>query len=125
MYQCRNTTGAGKVITIMADFGNGPYAWLKEDSDARSGVGVNIADALCGFGGMFPVSAELETDFAEWVVFFERCHDLPAFDWSEFHVRGMALALRLNHELGGTFRVVYDKPFEDPFHAADGRGNPI
>jgi hypothetical protein len=34
-----------KTITIMADFGLGPYAWLKDASDESDYVGVNIANS--------------------------------------------------------------------------------
>ena len=115
------TTKPEKTITIMADFGNGPYAWLKEASDESSLVGVNIADAVSGFGGEPPVSGALERDFAAWVISFERHYDEPTFDWQSFHSRGLALSQRLYDELGGSFRVFYDKPCEDPSHPADAR----
>jgi len=41
-----------RTISIMADFWNGPYAWLKDASDESSFVGVNIADAVAGFCGV-------------------------------------------------------------------------
>jgi hypothetical protein len=115
------TTRPKKAITIMADFGNGPYAWLKDASDERSYVGCNIADAVFGFRGQLPVSAGLEHDFAEWVTAFERSYDQPTFNWPGFHLRGLALAQRLYDELNGTLRVVYAKPSEDPSYPAEAR----
>jgi hypothetical protein len=121
MQASKDSTEARKVITIMADIGNGPYAWLNDPADERSGVGGNIADAVCGFGGDLPVSTDLERGFAEWVMFFEHCYDQPDFDWPEFHARGMALTRRLHSEIGDSFRVFYEKPFEDPSHDMDSR----
>ncbi len=37
-----------KTITIMADFGFGPYAWLKDASDESEHVGENIANFKTG-----------------------------------------------------------------------------
>ena len=55
-------------ITIMPDFGNGPYAWEKDDSDDTTYVGGNIADAVSGFEfSGYKVSAALEAKFAAWV----------------------------------------------------------
>lgn len=106
-----------KVITIMPDFGMGPYAWQKDDSDNSTAVGPNIADAVCGFSYTgYTVSKALEADFATWVTWFEReaLNDPPAMDWEAFHRQGIALARRLKAELGAQVRVVYDVPVEDP-----------
>jgi hypothetical protein len=110
-----------KTITIMADFGNGPYAWLKEAADESSLVGENIADSVSGFCGEPPVSAALEQAFAEWVTGFEQHCDEPTFDWQGFHSRGLDLSHRLYRELAGSYRVFYDKPYEDPSHPRDAR----
>jgi hypothetical protein len=111
----------GQAITIMADYGNGPYAWLKDASDERSYVGTNIADAVAGFCGDPPVSRALENDFAEWAISFERGADSPAFDWPGFHSCGIALSHRLFREIGRSFRIFYVKPHEDPKHDENGR----
>ncbi len=99
-------------ITVMPDFGNGPWAWLTEDR-ATQGVGPCIADATCGMPG-FGLSKELEEDFAEWVIDFERNCEREGFDWDDFHMRGMALAKRLRREVDSAYVVVYEKPMEDP-----------
>lgn len=101
-----------KTITIMADFGNGPYAWIKDASDESRLVGGNIADDGGGFGEEYGVSAELEKQFADWVA---RCeHDNLAFGWNAFHREGIALCQHLKQVLGDAYRVAYVKPHEDP-----------
>ena len=72
-----------KMITIMPDFGMGPYAWRKDASDQSTAVGPNIADALSGFEHTeYRVSKALEADFAAWVTWFEReaLNDPPTMD---------------------------------------------
>lgn len=106
-----------KTITIMPDFGNGPYGWIKCADDESCAVGGNFVDAVCGFeGSEYTVSADLERDFAAWVWWFEiGCRhrdDRAAFDWPEFHRQGLTLTIRLKAEIGDQARVMYDKPFE-------------
>lgn len=107
-----------KLITIMPDFGMGPYAWQKDAADKSTAVGANIADAVSGFRFTeYRVSNELEADFAEWALWFE--HGAVgdrrfAMDWDRFHRQGIALARRLKAELGDQVRVMYDTPVEDP-----------
>ncbi len=108
-----------KTITIMPDFGWGPYGWIKDADDETCEVGANFADAMCGFKfSEYRVSAELERDFAQWVGWFDSgCRsrdDRPTFDWPEFHRQGLALTIRLKAEIGDQARVMYDKAFEDP-----------
>ena len=109
-----------KTITILPDFGMGPYGWIKDADDETRYVGGNIADATCGFEFTeYKVSAELERDFAAWVTWFERAcsvsdDETAAFDWPEFHRQGLALTIRLKVEIGDQARVMYDKPCEDP-----------
>lgn len=104
-----------KMITIMPDYGMGPYAWQKDDNDKTTYVGGNIADSVCGFEGTgYKVSKALEADFAKWMGLFGRYSDKPGFDWDNFHRQGIALARRLKAELGDQARVVYDTPVEDP-----------
>ncbi len=105
-----------KTITVMADHGFGPYAWLKDSSDETRYVGGNIADARGGFYGELPVSADLESAFASWVIHFENNCFKPAFNWQEFNFIGLSLSKQLYLELGGKYRVVYAKPCEDPSH---------
>lgn len=112
-----------KTITIMPDFGNGPFAWLKRTDDRGTGIGVCIADAVSGFRYTeFRVSPELEAGFREWAVRFERgARDNRDFPWWQFHETGIALACRLKSEIGTAARVVYAKPPEDPWHREERR----
>ena len=55
-----------KTITIMADFGFGPYAWLKDASDQTDYVGLNIANRQTGMTE-FHISKSLEVDFGKWI----------------------------------------------------------
>ncbi len=107
---------AGETITIMADFGNGPYAWKKRTCEGCASVGPNIADATCGLSHVIGSSAELDDDLAAWVVGFERRYDDPQFDWAAFHSQGVALATRLKGEVKDTFDVAYCPPHEDPLN---------
>ena len=110
-----------KIITIMPDFGMGPYAWLSEEDSGRGGVGGCMADAVGGFYGKeFNVSPELAQCFADWVIQFERgAYNNPDFPWKEFHVEGIALARRLKAEIGTQARVLYCRPMEDPDDVSD------
>ncbi|MBF0405862.1 MAG: hypothetical protein HQM10_00800 [Candidatus Riflebacteria bacterium] len=105
-----------KTITIMADFGFGSYAWLKDASDQTDYVGLNIANRKTGMT-VFHVSKRLEVDFGKWIDIFERNalgnHD---FDWKTFHWDGLCLAKRLKQEVGNLANVLYVKPAEDPNH---------
>ena len=47
-----------KTITTMADFGFGPYAWLKEAADETDYVGINIANLKMGMTD-FKISKQL------------------------------------------------------------------
>jgi len=98
-----------ELIYIMADFGMGPYAW-------RHG---NIADSITGFPPEFGVTKELEADFAEWAISFEKDYDSPAFDWEAFHRRGIELSKRLKQEIGTRFDIEYHKAIEDPAYEND------
>lgn len=102
------------VVTIMADFGNGPYAWLREPGEKDAGVGGNIADAVAGFCGILPVSPGLEGDFARWAIAFENGYDDPHFNWALFNATGMVLTQRLADEVGASHRFFYVRASEDP-----------
>jgi len=132
---------AKPMIRIMADFGNGPWAW-GSDGCCIASVGWGPEE--------YEISEELKKDFADWVTEFERNSDrfctleehltlckalglseketarsieefkaMPPFDWQSFNTRGLTLAKRLYDELGGNVEVVYQKPGEDPDHAAE------
>ncbi len=96
-----------RVITIMPDFGLGPYAWQR-------GEGL-IADAVTGFRlSEFKVSPELEAEFADWIDWFGGGALNPDFSWQAFHWLGIDLSRKLKAELGDQARVIYCKPLEDP-----------
>jgi len=108
-----------KTITIMADFGFGPYAWLKDAADESDYVGMNIANFKMGMS-VFEISKQLEADFAKWIDRFERdALDNPDFPWVSFHEDGLILSHRLKEEIGSAANVVYVKPFEDQYHQTD------
>lgn len=100
----------------MADFGFGPYAWLKDASDESDYVGINIANSHTGMTE-FDISNSLQKGFAHWIGLFERgALDNPGFPWASFHKEGLALSRRLKEEIGEAAKVVYVKPYEDPDH---------
>jgi hypothetical protein len=108
-----------KIITIMADFGFGPYAWLKDAADESAYVGINIANLETGMTEL-RISKQLESDFARWIEHFERnALDNPDFPWSSFHEEGISLSRRLKHEVGDAADVLYVKPCEDPQHQTE------
>jgi hypothetical protein len=106
-------------ICIMADFGFGPYAWLRGPELSRPRVGGNIADSVSGFPEEYNISAALQADFAEWITEFEREWENPKFDWNRWNHTGISLAKRLKSEVGNRFMVEYHYPFEDPTHGSN------
>jgi hypothetical protein len=100
-------------ICIMADFGNGQYAWLRAPEDSAPLVGPNIADALWGLHVEYGVSEELDEQFVDWVTHFERNYDKDSFDWEAWEEQGIGLARRLKKELGDVYAVEYHYPYED------------
>lgn len=100
------------IISIMADFGSGPYAWIR--SSEESAIGPNIADVTWGLQKEYGVSKELDEQFAEWVTLFERNYDKNSFDWAVWEERGINLASKLKKELGDSYSVEYHYPCEDP-----------
>ena len=57
--------------TIMPDFGNAAYAWVRGPGEIRCGVGGNMAD-YTGWYGDHLISKLLESDLAEWALEFEK-----------------------------------------------------
>jgi len=106
------------IIYIGADFGNAPYAWLKE---SINGVihSSNIADFVTGFPDEYGVSSGLDEKLGKWAVEFECKCDDPGFDWDRWNGTGIELARELKKELGGRFRVFYAYPCEDPNYDYD------
>ena len=110
------------VLTVMVDYGNAPFLWLVERPD-QGGVG----GMLCESGGWedyYPMSEALWRKFAIWAISFARMplhmihSDNDHWDWPAFHARGLQLARELKAEVGDAYRVVYEKPAEDPRIAA-------
>ncbi len=119
-----------RILTIMPDYGNAAYAWIRDEgspdtSDIGQAVGSdgsvndrhlggNIGDATGFCTEEFPVSKELQEDFADWAIQFELYADFRRFNWEHFHERGLVLARRLKKEVGNKAIVRYEKPCEDP-----------
>jgi hypothetical protein len=108
-------------ITVMPDYGMGPYAWEKPASDQTPYVGLCIATAVNKLETEdgTTITDNLHVEFVAWTGDFEQFAERPNFDWSRFHVRGKDLSHRLKLELGERFKVLYHKPFEDPEHEVD------
>ena len=113
------------VLTVMVDYGNAPFLWLVERPD-QGGIG----GMLCESGGWedyCPMSEALWRKFAIWAISFARMplHMIHSnndhWDWIAFHARGLQLARELKAEVGDAYRVVYEKPAEDPNSSLDER----
>ena len=104
------------LITVMPDYGMGPYAWQKPASDTSTLIGICVATAVDGFetDEGATISSELQAGFADWTAQFEQFAEKPDFDWPAFHRAGLTLSGRLKQELGSNYRVSYHKPCEDP-----------
>ena len=114
-------SGTEHTITVMPDYGMGPYAWQKPASDSSPYVGICIATATDGFEADDgkKIGAELEAEFNEWTAQFEQFAEHPDFDWDSFHCIGLNLSRKLKAALGSNYRVVYHKPCEDPNREAN------
>lgn len=130
---------ARPILTVMADLGIGPLLWLNWNGDDARGVGGRCCDA--GYRcGIHPMSDTLSDAFGKWIAEFQNAHwtegtlvnrDDPISDylvrpkiilnWPDFHTRGLELAQRLKEEVGAAFRVIYEKPREDPARRIDER----
>lgn len=113
------------ILTVMPDYGMAPFLWLVDQPD-QGGVGVNICDGT-SWDESFPMSEGLWRKFADWAIAFDRTpfffddYNAEGWDWLAFHARGLQLARWLKEEVGEVYRVVYDKPCEDPNHRLDER----
>jgi len=103
-----------KTICIMADFGKGPYAWLRKANELPPFVGINIANAWDGFDDEFEFLKGLENDFKKWIYDFENNCDKKDFDWKVFNNIGMNLSGKIKHIVGSKYNVEYHIPCEDP-----------
>ncbi len=105
----------------MADFGMAPYAWLK--NEGGGGLGMCLADSVCGFPIEYRVDEEAEHDLAEWATDFEKFSQSPEFDWAEWNDRGITLASDLFFSLkerGFDYLVEYHQPHDDPSYPSVG-----
>lgn len=106
------------VLTVMVDYGNAPFLWLRRSADDQT-VGGLICDGV-DYDDDCPMSEGLWREFTPWACAFDGTEfyrdDYVAddWDWLAFHARGLQLAHRLKQEVGETHRVIYDKPVEDP-----------
>jgi hypothetical protein len=92
--------------------------WIVDAQD-EGGIGGNICDGT-GWADWCPMSEGLWRKFADWSIAFDRTSfysdnfDANDWDWLAFHARGIELSRWLKEEVGDAYRVVYDKPCEDP-----------
>jgi len=106
------------ILTIMVDYGGAPFLWLA-DSPEDTGIGLLCSNGLHYYEDN-PLSIELWRKFAKWVLefhhtaFYSEKFNSDHWDWLDYHKRGLELARLLKEEVGDKYRVVYDKPFEDP-----------
>ncbi|UZR28956.1 putative molybdenum carrier protein [Methylococcus mesophilus] len=113
------------LLTVMVDYGNAPFLWLVNSPD-ETGVGGNLCDGTA-WDESFPMSQGLWRMFADWAIEFEQTafysdnFNGDGWDWITFHARGLKLSRWLKKEVGDAYRVVYDKPYEDPNHRIDER----
>ncbi|WP_084154983.1 putative molybdenum carrier protein [Polycyclovorans algicola] len=113
------------ILTVMAEYGNAPFLWISRDG-GRDGVGPNICDGS-SWDPSFPMSEGLWRKFADWAIDFDRTSFFTAefddadWDWRVFHARGLQLSQWLKEEVGSAYRVIYEKPVEDPNHRVDER----
>jgi hypothetical protein len=101
-------------ICVMADFGPGPYAWIRRPELSPPQVGTNIADAETGFQAKYNISEGLQKDFAAWVMEFNEDWECEDFPWSRWNEQGIALTRTLKRELRDCFLIEYHFPCEDP-----------
>ena len=113
------------ILTVMVDYGNAPFLWLVDSPD-RGGVGGNLCDGV-SWDASCPMSEGLWQQFADWAFEFDQTgfsHDSfddRDWDWRAFHAHGLQLTYWLKQEVGEVYRVVYEKPYEDPNHPIDER----
>lgn len=112
-------------LTVMVDYGNAPFLWLL-DRPEGGGIGGNLCDGT-SWDESFPMSEGLWQKFADWAIEFDRTSfysdnfNADGWDWIAFHERGLQLSRSLKEEVGDAYRVIYDKPCEDPNHQVDER----
>ena len=113
------------VFTVMVDYGFAPFLWRADNPDES--IGLLICESFA-WETYYPMSEGLWHQFAIWANSFEcisfyggGAGDEEYWDWPAFHARGLQLARWLKEEVGDVYRVVYEKPCEDPNHRIDER----
>lgn len=109
----------------MADFGNGPYAWLRGADRSPPYVGSNVADATGWVSDTIQITDDLKEQFSDWVTEFEKKYKSEEFDWDRWNKEGIELARLLKKDIGDTFMVEYHFPCEDPIACGEGDSPPI
>ncbi len=104
-----------QTLTIMPDAG-GAYIWCYDDDpNTHTGVG-GLSGLPMVRKGMRMHPHPLTKDFENWQSYWQRNWSSAKrpFDWRDFHAEGIALARRLKRSVGEKYRIVYEKPCEDP-----------
>ena len=113
------------MLNVLAEYGNAPFLWVVTRPD-QGGVGPNLCDGT-GWDESMPMSEGLWRKFADWAMafdhmaFYQEDCDVDDWDWLAFHARGLHLCRWLKEEVGDAYRVVYNKPPEDPNRRIDER----
>lgn len=103
------------ILTVMPDFGMGPYLWLRDK--AKVGVGKCVADEVwvdAQVPCIASIPKELREDFNDWTHQFEAYSDYKRFNWKVFNERGMKLARRLKKVVGDVVVVKYVGGYTEP-----------
>lgn len=105
-------------ITIMPDFGD-IYCWWSREEESEHKLSVGTAGSLPQVRvGTKKRSNPLEPAFDQWYAEFVAIPFNPDawahYDWRSFHREGIRLSRKLKRQLGEGYRVIYEKPTEDP-----------
>ncbi len=105
-------------LTIMPDFG-GAFCWRafgELGADERVGARCGLPTVQRGMRkGPHPLSGK----FYRWQGRFEEAYDGSwplKLNWLRFHQEGLSLTRQLKGALLDNYRIIYEKPMEDPWH---------
>ena len=108
------------VLTVMADYGGAPFLWTRDEDNIEENISCGL-----GWDEEDPMSYTLWLKFAKWARSFGETAfmlsdsgfvETGEWDWPAFHAQGLQLAQELKQEVGANYRVIYEKPYEDPNH---------
>ncbi len=123
MEQTSSNTSTVKTYTLMPDFCSA-YGWILMGAP-ESGAGVGKACDIFKLRRMgHPVPSKLQRAIENWQREFEEGRFSGGYvelDWVRFHKQGIELAKSLKTVLGDSFRIIYEKPCEDPGQRKDER----